>query len=140
MVRHTDDPTPRLAFRLSCRKCRQDFVQVFDDAEAYRNADVLACPSCMGTETYDDGIERARDFPDGYDVVDRKITDVAYVDAFDDFDDLPDADVTPTQAADYFAVEVDGKTGGERARERGVVRGTVSNSVARARRKVRGDA
>jgi hypothetical protein len=90
----------------------------------------------MGTETYDDGSEKPREFPDGFDIFDRKITSQSYVGTFDDFDDLAGSHVTETQERDYFAVEVDGKTGGERARERGVERGTVGTSVSRARKKI----
>ena len=142
MVRHHSEATDdgaRLAFRLSCRRCRKEFTHAFDDADHYRGTDVIACPSCMGTESHSDGSERARDFPDGYDVVDRTLTaGDAYVDTFDELADLPDGPLTDTQEGDYWSVEVDGKTGGERSRERGVVRGTVTKSVDRARRKVRG--
>jgi hypothetical protein len=136
---HDHDDGAVLAFRLSCRRCRQDFVTTFDDADDYHRTEVLGCPSCMGTETDSTGTEKARDFPDGFEVFDRTVTSEAFVDVFADFDDLADGPLTDTQAADYWAVEVDGKTGGRRARERGVKRGTVGKAVARARRKIRGD-
>lgn len=140
-MNETTDDGAMLAFRVNCTRCGHDAIVTFDDAEAYHRARRFGCPGCMGTETNSDGTETARDFPRGYRIHDRTVTSASYVDPIgDDFDDLPDGPLTDTQAADYWAVEVDGKTGGRRARERGVVRGTVTNNVARARRKIRGEA
>jgi hypothetical protein len=145
METKTKDDGARLVFRLSCIRCRHDSIVVFDDAESYHRANRVGCPGCMGTETYADGSDKARRFPDGFEVVDRTITDAAWVqqvagDFGDDFDALPQA-VTDTQEADFFAVEVDGTSTGRRASTRDVARGTVCASVRRARNAIRsGDA
>lgn len=130
----------KIAIKAVCRRCYHDLIITFPSAESFEQADVHACPGCMGTETYDNGDPKPRDFPGGYDLRGYKVTS-EFVDPIDTpFDALSDDVLTHTQADDFFAVVADGKTGGERARERGVARGTVGKNVDRARRKIRGEA
>lgn len=139
-----DDNTTTFAVGIRCQRCSGTStirvgVDVAVDYDDFRRFG-WACPHC-----FDETTDGAPTIAEQYDVLGYRVFDVVpdFVDPSRAIDahDLPPGDsITDTQAADFFAVFVDGKTGGDRASDRGVTRGTVTKQVARTRDKIRAEA
>lgn len=136
-----DDQTYNLVIELTCRRCAgttsiamPEFVDPDDFGPAY----VFACPNCFHEDA--DGFRFT--IGDTYDVGDVIVTSDTYdaTKSIDEYDDAyPDPLMTPVMFDDFVEVTIRGKTYRRRAEDRGVAVGTVSNTVARAKAKIRGD-
>jgi len=138
MVRHHDDiDESTFAVGVTCRRCYASSTIPVDDVEHFGPAFVWACPACYTDDAdgYDYTIADTYEV-DGVVVATDGVEPVHSVDDHSDDGDL----LTDTERGDVVAVEVEGASCADRARERGVARGTVTKTVARARRKIRGDA
>lgn len=119
---------------LRCRRCAGTSSTKVTKPRHVAPDRTIACPHCFTEEAvgFDYSLSQTYDV-EGVAEVDAKAFDAMYgIDAYDDDADL----LTDTQRGDFVAVEVEGASCADRARDRGVERGTVTKTVSRARSKV----
>ena len=151
MVRHTtDDQTYNLVIELTCRRCSGTSTIAMPeriDPDDFDAGTVFACPNCFHEDAEDPTSGETTEgyrftLGDTYDVGRVIVTpdtfDVSK--SIDEYEEAyPEPLVTPTMFDDFVEVTIRGKTYRERAEDRGVTRGTIGNTVARAKSKIRGE-
>lgn len=150
MPEHTNqDETYNVVIGLRCRRCNGTATIAMPeriDPDDFDPGYVFACPNCFHEDaenpTSGETTEGYRfTLGDTYDVDDVVVTADMYdaSKAVDEYDDAyPDPLVTPIMFDDFVEVTIRGKTYRDRAADRGVAVGTVSNTIARAKAKIRG--
>jgi len=133
MVRTT---TATAIVGVRCRNCYASSVvpvrSIGDFDPKYHRA---ACPACHGWN----GDDTAPTIADNYDITGFKVIGhyPETSNSIDDFDHRDDL-LSETMRRRVEAVEVDGRSCADVAREEGVSRGTVTSAVWRARKKLAG--